>query len=637
MPRKIYLNPVTPDQAMTDLLAALTVAGWKGEPEELPVEQARGRIMAAPALARFSAPHYHAAAMDGIAVRAADTFHATETNPVRLRLGQDAVWVNTGDPLPPGRDAVIMVEMVNEAGDGEIEIYEPVAPWQHVRPIGEDVAATEVVVPAGIRIGPAEIAALLACGVTRVRVWRQPVVAFIPTGSELIPPGPEPSPGQIIECNSRLVLAMAESWGAIARRWDIVPDDHEKLKEAVLEAVDQSDIVAVNAGSSAGSADHTVHVLQEIGQVVAHGIAIRPAKPTLLAIVAGKPVLGLPGYPVSARLAADLFLKPLVYQFQSSRPPEAPKVTATLGRRLSSPMGVDDYVLVQLGHVGSRLVAIPISRGAGVITSLSRADGMLVVGADREGIEEGTEVTVELWRSPEEIARAVVASGSHDIILDLLSSWLHRRSAGFTLSSAHVGSLAGLAALGRGEAHMAGIHLLDPATGEYNVAYVRRYLRQPARLVLLCRRQQGFMVAPGNPKGIRSVADLARPGIRFVNRQRGAGTRLLLDYELARNGIQPEQVEGYGHEQYTHLACAAAVRAGGADCALGILAAAQALGLDFVPLAQEEYELCIPAAHWDHPGVQAVLRLIQDPEFQQEVCALGGYDMSEAGRVRAVE
>lgn len=632
--RKIYLQSIPPAEALERLYAALDAAGWAPRTEVVPVDEALGRVTAAPVPARISAPHYNASAMDGVAVVAAETFGASETEPVRLRPDQ-AVWVDTGDPLPPGKDAVIMVEEINRLPDG-IEIYAAASPWQHIRPIGEDLVATELVVAAGTELRPPEIGALLAAGVLEVPVHARPRVTFIPTGTELVQPKPDPAPGEIIEFNSRVVLGMVAEWGGLPHRHEIVRDDCDRLKRAIRQAVAQSDIVVINAGSSAGSEDFTVHVLAELGQVVAHGVAIKPGKPVMLAVVEGKPVLGLPGYPVSTWLTADLFLKPLVYRFRGLRAPARPRVTARLARRLASPMGVDDYVRVKLGRVGDRLVATPMSRGAGVISSLVRADGLLVIPATLEGIEEGAEVRVELLRPLDEVESAVVATGSHDLVLDLLASWL-RRQGPHTLSSAHVGSLGGITALRRGEAHLAGVHLLDEATGEYNIPYVRRYLGRPARLVLFCRRDQGFLVPPGNPQGITGFADLARPEVRFVNRQRGAGTRLLLDYELKRAGIAPDQVNGYRREEFTHLGVAAAVKSGSAGCGLGILAAARALGLDFVPVTREEYELCIPVEHWEHPGVQAILALLHDAGFRRQVEALGGYDMSEAGRVREVE
>ncbi len=638
--RKIYLESVAADEALRRILGALDAHGWGPQVETIPVDQALGRVTARPVAARISAPHYHGSAVDGVAVRAADTFAANETHPISLTFGQQAFWVDTGDPVPPGCDAVIMVEEVNLQGDGhqagtKVEILAPAAPWQHIRSIGEDVVATEILMPEGQVLRPQELGALLAAGVLEVPVVRRPVVTFIPTGTELVQPKPDPASGEIIEFNSRVVLGQVAEWGGVPVRHEIVYDNYENIKSAVMKAVDSSDIVIVNAGSSAGSEDFTVHVLGELGEVLVHGVAIKPGKPVMMGIIKGKPFIGLPGFPVSTWLTSDLFVKPLVARALGMPVPQRETVSATLARRLTSPMGVADYVRVKLGRVGDKLVATPMGRGAGVISSLVRADGLLVVPEGREGIGEGQQVQVELLRPLSEIQETVVVTGSHDTALDLMGSFL-RRSNQF-LSSAHVGSLGGLLALKRGEAHMAGVHLLDEATGEYNIPYVQRYLGRPALLVLLARREQGFLVPKGNPKDIRTFADLTRPDIIYVNRQRGAGTRLLLDFHLKQEGIDPAQVQGYAREEFTHLNVAAAVKSGAADTGLGILSAARALDLDFVPVTWEEYEFCIPAELELHPGVQAVLRLVQTPSFQQALREMGGYDVSDAGRTRRVE
>ncbi|MDF2627327.1 MAG: molybdenum cofactor biosynthesis protein [Symbiobacteriaceae bacterium] len=640
--RKIYLESVSVQEAQARLNAALDAAGWGHIERIAPVEECLGRVTARPITANISAPHYHASAVDGVAVRSRDTFAAMETNPVTLTFGEQAFWVDTGDPVPAGCDAVIMVEDVNLVDDGHsvgarCEILAPAAPWQHIRAIGEDVVATEIILPEGHRIRPQDMGALLAAGVMEIPIIKRPRVVFIPTGTELVNPKPDPKAGEIIEFNSRVVLSQVAEWGGVPKRFPIIPDNYELLKDTVLKAVDRGDIIVVNAGSSAGSEDYTVHVLAELGEVLVHGVAIKPGKPVMLGMIKGKPVIGLPGYPVSTWLTADIFVRPLIYRHLGIPMPQRPTATATLARRLTSPMGVEEYVRVKLGRVGEKLVATPISRGAGVISSLVRADGMLVVPAGREGIGEGQEVQVDLLRPLDEIQETVVATGSHDTALDLMSSFMRRTAVNHFLSSAHVGSLGGLLALKRGEAHMAGVHLLDEATGDYNVSYVKRYLGRPALLALLARREQGFLVPRGNPKHIRTFADLARPDVTYVNRQRGAGTRLLLDYHLKQEGIDPSQVQGYAREEFTHLNVAAAVQSGAADTGLGILSAAKALDLDFVPITWEEYELCIPADQEQHPGVQAILNLLTQPAFQRAVADLGGYDVSEAGRLRRVE
>ncbi|MFZ5824920.1 MAG: molybdopterin biosynthesis protein [Bacillota bacterium] len=639
--RKIYLDSVPPQEALERLLTALDQVGWGPTVETILVDDALGRITAGPVACRISAPHYNASAVDGVAVKAADTFGASETSPLTLTFGQQAFWVDTGDPVPPGCDAVIMVEHVNLVDEGHqsgarCEILAPVAPWQDVRPIGEDLVATEILLPEGHTIRPQDMGALLAAGVIEVDVIKQPVVTFIPTGTEIVQPKPDPQPGEIIEFNSRVVLGAVTEWGGRPVRSPVVRDDYSLIKAAVQAAVAASDIVIVNAGSSAGSEDYTVHVLAELGQVLAHGVAIKPGKPVMIGLIDGKPFVGLPGYPVSTWLTADLFVKPLVYRALGRPTPKRETAQATLARRLTSPMGVEDYVRVKLGRVGEKLVATPMGRGAGVISSLVRADGLLVVPAGREGVGEGQTVDVELLRPLAEIQETIVATGSHDTSLDLMGSFLRRTGTGFYLSSAHVGSQGGLLALKRGEAHMAGVHLLDEATGEYNVAYVKRYLGRPALLLLLARREQGLIVPKGNPKGITGFKDLVRPDITYINRQRGAGTRLLLDYHLKQLGIEPAQVQGYGREHFTHLNVAAAVKAGDADTGLGILSAARALDLDFVPVTWEEYELCIPTDSEGLPGVRAVVSLVQSEAFKKAVAALGGYDVAESGRVRRV-
>ena len=301
-----------------------------------------------------------------------------------------------------------------------------------------------------------------------------------------------------------------------------------------------------------------------------------------------------------------------------------------------SPTGEDEYLRVRLGRVGTKMVATPIQRGAGVIMSLVRADGLVVIPRFSEGLDAGQEVMVELLRSPESLDGTIVAIGSHDLTLDLLASELRRGHPNLTLASSNVGSLGGLLALHRGEAHLAGSHLLDEATGEYNLAFIRRYVPGRALVVVnLVHRIQGFIVPPGNPKSLTTLADLTRDGITFVNRQRGSGTRVLLDYLLSQQGIAPVHISGYEREEFTHLAVAAAVAGGRVDVGLGVLSAARALGMDFVPLRNEQYDLVMPREFYDSELLRPLLTLIRSQALQQQVEALGGYDVSTMGEVVA--
>ncbi len=600
--------------------------------EEVPTQEALGRVAAESVTAAASSPHYHAAAMDGIAVRAADTAGASELTPRRLRVGAEAVYVNTGDPLPEGRDAVIMIEETAEVAEGELEIIAAAAPWQHTRVIGEDIVATEVIVPAGQRIRPVDIGALLAAGVLRVKVRARPRAAVIPTGRELVPPGEAESPGEIPDFNSPMIAASLAEDGAAARYRRPAEDSVEAIREEIERACESADLVLTIAGASAGSRDFTAEAIRTAGELLVHGIATRPGKPLALGVVRGKPVAALPGYPVSAMLCYDLFVAPLIAHMLGEPAPARPRVRVTLSRKAASAAGSDEFLRVRLGEVGGRIVAVPTARGAGLVSALARADGVVLIPRGSEGEPKGAEVACELLRPEHWIGNTVLVTGSHDVALDLLGEYAQAEDENLRIVSTHVGSMGGLAALKEGYCHLAGCHLLDPESGDYNRPTVRRLFgEEEISLVTLAHRQQGFMVPRGNPKGIRGWEDLARPEVRFVNRQHGAGTRVLLDYHLGKLGIPPERVQGYRREVYTHLAVASMVANGTADAGLGILAAARALGLDFVPLALERYDLAARPGFWEEPRGIALLRALRSEGFKKRLAALGGYDTRETG------
>lgn len=595
------------------------------------VADALGRVLAEPVWARRSSPAYDAAAMDGIAVRSPETIGASETSPLWLGPGS-YVPVDTGDPLPDGYDAVIMREHVHFEGD-RVELRAAATPYQHVRSLGEDVTETELLLPEGRRLGAVDLAAAAAAGCTELCVRRTPLVAILPTGDEIVPLGQAQSAGQIEDTNSLMLAAQAREVGAEPLVCAISPDDPSLLAASLRQAAEGADLVLVVAGSSAGRDDHTASVIAAEGMLSAHGIAVKPGHPVVLGVVLGTPVIGVPGYPVSAALTFDLIARPLLASLEGTAPFRRPRARARLARKLASTMGVEDWVRVRLGRVGSTLVAAPLARGAGVLTSLVRADALLCVPASLEGHEAGEEIEAELLRPLEEIEQTVLAIGSHDLVLDLAASWLRRRNPNATLASSNVGSLGGLTALRDGLCHLAGSHLLDPRSGEYTLPYVDRVLAGiDVAVIRLVRREQGLIVPPGNPLGLRGIGDLARPGLRYVNRQRGAGTRALLDHELGQRGIDPRHISGYDREEHTHLAVAAAVAAGRADCGLGIRAAAKAFRLDFVPVAFEPYDLVLRSETLTEPMLAPLLALLEDPAFRGAVEALGGYDPSEMGR-----
>jgi putative molybdopterin biosynthesis protein len=634
--RQRYLQNVPREEALSLYMERLAAMGAlaPGQPERIPVDRAVGRVTAAPVFARISSPHYHASAMDGIAVNAESTFGANETRPVSLALGVEAFVVDTGDPLPEGCNAVIMIEDLHFSNDQTVEIIASAAPWQHVRTVGEDFVETDMVLPSHQEVRPYDLGGLITAGVMDLDVFPRPRVALLPTGTELVLPGEPLVPGAVIESNSRVLGGLVEEWGGIPVLAPPTIDDYELLKRVILDYLDRCDLLAVIAGSSAGREDFTASLFQELGEVYVHGVATKPGKPVILASIQGKPVIGVPGYPVSAALAWEFFGRPVLARKCGLTVPVRQKVKAYLGRKTVSPLGAEEFIRVKLGRVRDRLVIQTLPRGAGTVTSLVQADAVLTVPRLSEGFPGGSEVDVELLRPLEQIARTTVVVGSHDLVLDIIANLIQERRPGRRLISSHVGSMGGLTALLRGEAHLAGTHLLDEESGVYNLSSVRRILENRATiLVNLSYRTQGMLIPKGNPLGIEGLPDLVRPGVRFINRQRGSGTRLLFDYLLRKEQIAPGQISGYEREGYTHLAVAVAIASGNADAGLGIQAAAVSLGLDFIPVGDERYDLCIPADLWKTEEVIVVRELLEDPEFSKATRRLQGYDFRDCGKI----
>lgn len=415
-----------------------------------PVDEALGYHLAEPVFASHSSPSYNAAAMDGIAVHFADLSQASEASPVQLGKGK-FMPVTTGNALPDGFDAVVMIEDVHYVSDELVELTLPATPWQHVRTIGEDIVATELILPEGHKVRPIDQGAMLATGVTKINVRRPPKVLVIPTGNELIQPGQAVTPGQIIEFNTRILAGYLNDWGAAASGSMPVIDDSKHLRKAIKKGVQENDIVVINAGASAGTRDYTSNVLEEMGEVIVHGVAIKPGKPVVLAIVDSTPVIGLPGYPVSAILTMRLFVRDMIYAFMRQDAPKRHMMAAVMSRPLASSMGVDEYVRVTLGQVDYNLMATPVGKGAGTVMSLVRADGLLTLPAGSEGIGAGEIVEVELLRPRQEIEATLVIIGSHDNILDVIANQLYIQRPASRVSSAHVGSMGGIMAMRRGK------------------------------------------------------------------------------------------------------------------------------------------------------------------------------------------
>ena len=639
MSRRIYLKMKSLKEARDIFLAHWSLAEMLSAEAVATVESA-GRVTAAPIFARFSSPTFHSAAMDGIAVRAEHTFGARPENPMELRIGTHARWINTGQPMPAEADAVIMVENIHQIDAETVEIQAATYPWQNVRKVGEDIVATELLLPQNHQIKAYDIGALLAAGVLELQVYRRPQVLIIPTGNELVEAealkDKENVPaGEIVEFNSWVLANLVRQWGGKCDRHPIIPDDPTLLRQELLNGVGgKYDVIIINAGSSAGSEDHTANLIAELGEVLVHGVAIMPGKPTVLGDIKGKPVVGNPGYPVSAVISMEQFVRPLLYRMQGLDEPEPDMVEAYPAQKIPSKLGVEEFLRVNIGRVGDRLIATPLARGAGSITSLTQATGFLRIPDTVEGVTESESHAVTLLTSRRGIERTLVVVGSHDMTLDLIANLLKKCDPQINLASSNVGSLGGLLALRKSTAHLAGSHLLDCETGEYNISYINRYLSGvEVYLINLVHREQGLIVAPDNPKAIKGLKDLTRDGVSFVNRQAGSGTRILLDWRLGQLGIDSAKIKGYQREEYTHMAVAVDILSGTADVGMGIHAAAQALALDFIPVTTERYDLVIPAEHYDNPLVQKLLEVIASQEFKEQVLALGGYDVRDTGRI----
>ncbi|WP_038057413.1 molybdopterin biosynthesis protein [Thermodesulfobacterium hydrogeniphilum] len=608
------------------------------EGEFISVKDSVGRITAEPVFARLSSPYFHSAAMDGYAVRSKDTFSATEKDPVRLKIGEEAIWIETGDPLPENFDAVIPVEEVN-IKNGYIEIYKSYPPYHDVRPIGEDIVATEMIIPENYFIKPVEIGAILASGITEIKVRKKPLIGIIPTGSELIEPEKLKKftlkPPYLIEYNSAVLSNLIREDGGEPKVYSISKDEENDIKNNLLKALEECDMVLLNAGSGYGKEDFTYYIINQLGEVIINGVAIKPGKPFIAGFINNKPVLGIPGYPVSAIFCYYLFVRPLLELFLGTKLPKEERIQAILSRQISSAIGVDEFIRVKVGKVGNKYIVSPMGRGAGLLMSVVRADGYIVIPAGSEGYSPGQNVEVYLWRTKEEIDNTIVCIGSHDNTLDILYNFLRKKYPHVSLSSAHVGSMGGLIAIKKREAHIAGTHLLDEITGEYNIPFIKKLLpEKKVVLINLVYRTQGFIIKKGNPKNIKSFEDLIRKDVIFINRQSGSGTRLLLDKHLRELGIDPIKIKGYENEEYTHMGVAQAVLSGRADVGLGIYAAAKALGLDFIPLTEERYDILIPKEFLDLEIIKAFLDIIRnDNDFRNMVIKLGGYDIRDMGKV----
>ncbi len=620
-----YLDNMPLCEAREKLLELLVKNGCTYKKELVLSSGSFGRVTARAHYAKLCSPHYNASSMDGIAVASEKTASANEREPLVLSAGE-FIPVDTGDPLPDGTDSVIMVEDVIFSDDGSAKIYAPSRPFMNVRQIGEDICMGDMLVPSFTKITPTVAGALLAGGNMYAEVIKKPVFGIIPTGDEIVSPREDPGKGEIIEFNSTVFSGMLGEFGAESRVYPIVPDKKELIREALEKAAAECDGVLILAGSSAGRDDYTRDIIASVGTVTVHGIAVKPGKPAVLGAVGNVPVIGLPGYPVSAIVIMNEIVRYVSALLTGEKAAEHKKIKAKLGRRVVSSLKYEEFIRVTLGRINGETVAIPVSGGAGVITSFTKADGILRVPQNLEGINAGETVEIELIKDIAAIENSVIVTGSHDPVIDEIADIIKQKGCGFLVTSSHVGSMGAITALKTGTAHMGAVHLLDGETGKYNEAYIKKYFPDGGvRLIKGVKRIQGLMVAKGNPLGIKDFSDIT--GATYVNRQGGSGTRVLCEYLMKKHGIAKEAVKGYYNEEFTHTAVAAAIKNGNADVGLGILSAAKMYDLDFIPVCDEEYDFLVSEAALENEMVRTFLDVLGSDEFRERTEKLGGYSI----------
>ncbi len=629
MTRHLYLKTTDIDEAKRIYQNALADILKTQKIETIPTEKAYGRVVAKAIYAKRSSPFYPSAAMDGIMIDAKKTRGANEHHPIVLDP-LDYVEIDTGDPVMDPYDAVIMAEDCIKTDQG-IQIIKAHVPWENVRPIGEDIVEGELLFTVNHVLRPMDISVLMAAGQLDVEVFKHVRLAIIPTGTEIVEAHADPKLGDIIESNSYLFKGMALEAQASVERFPILKDDYDLIVNTLDKAADEYDVICINAGSSAGREDFTSKAIQSLGEVYVHGLAIKPGKPAILGRIRSTPVIGIPGFPVSAHIVFSEFVVPLLYQLNHLPQAKVDYVEAISTKRVVSSLKYKEYIRVKLGQVDDRIVASPLARGAGVMMSVVRSDGYALIDQNSEGIEMNEKVLVRLNPGHHDFKQSLVMIGSHDMMIDVAQNFLAQHSPEHFISSSHVGSFGGLMALKRKECHLAPIHLLG-SDGIYNQeALLQLFKADEVVLIKGVQRIQGLLVAKGNPLNIKSIEDL--PRIHYVNRQRGAGTRVLLDHLLKEKKIDPNSIKGYEHELSTHLAVASAIQNKSADCGMGVYSAAQTMGCDFIEIGEEAYDFACRVEDLNHPSILRFIQVLKNPEFQVSVMALGGYRFDQAGEV----
>ena len=640
--RKVFRNLLSLEEALKRLQEHYVPKPLGSE--EVTVDKSIGRVLSEDIVSTVDVPGFDRASMDGFAVIAEDTYSAQEDKPAKLKIvGRveagdkteievrrgEAAEIATGAPVPKGTDAVVMVEQTDQK-DAVVSIFKAVAPGENVMGAGTDIMAGEVVLRTGEEITSREIGLLAALGKSRVNVYRKPRVAIISTGNELITAEQQLDYGKIYDINSKTLAGAILESGCEPVPLGICSDDPEEMRNKIQQALLIADVIVTSGSTSAGVGDVLYRIIGDFGGpgIVVHGLSVKPGKPLIVAVIEGKPLFGLPGYPTSALMMFNLIVKPNISRMAGRAVESATWLEGRVASKIFSAKGRREFLPVHIvkDEMGKHLV-YPVISGSGAITSLTLADGFIDIPQNQEFIEEGETVRVELF-SPRFQAADLVFIGSHCIGLDILFSRLRRRDPALSFKIINAGSIGGLQAVKRGEADIAGVHLLDESAGEYNLPFLDEYgMAEEATLIRGYNREQGFIVPKGNKKQIKSFEDLLRDDLSFINRNLGSGTRLLIDLNLRKvaevRGLNLSQlanrIKGYRIEARSHSAVALAVINGKADFGFGIRTAAEIYGLDFIKMVDERYDFLIPKRRLERNPVKQFVSELASIEFRTEL------------------
>ena len=631
MKRDVYLSSVSLEKAQEIIDAVFTQSKYKTSYEILPVKDALNRVLFESVYARLSSPLFNASAMDGIATSSKLIEDASETNPVTIKSG-NFIEVNTGNVIPSLFDTVVMIEDINYQDDGSIIVIKSHALFQNIRPIGEDIAKGDMIASKNMIITPVIIAALLSGGINTVKVIKKPSYAIIPTGDEIVSDSTNITSGQIIDSNSYYLQTELQNDGIDSIIFPVVKDEYDALEKTILKVSNNFDCILIGAGSSAGSKDFASDVVKNNGTIFVHGISIKPGKPTIIGMINDTIIIGVPGYPVSTYMAYLFIVKRLNRLMLNQPTLSYRSVSAKLTKKLYSSLKNEEYIRVKLGNVDNEVVATPLNRGAGITMSLVKSDGLLKIDRLREGYEVGAQVEVILpTETTMDISNTLVSIGSHDIALDILNDLMC--GSHFNLASSHLGSFSGVLAMKNKEAHIAPVHILHKS-GEYNTDIIKQYLNDDYLLVEGILRTQSIYVKKGNPKRIKTIQDLTRSDVTYVNRQKGSGTRILLDYLLQKEEINPKDIKGYAFELPTHTAVAASVSDERYDAGLGVVSVANLYDLDFVDIGLEQYDFLIHKDTLKLKSYKTFIKQLNSKEFRQKLNDLGGYIINQPGTIK---